>query len=126
MKGVVFRNDTKLFFRNDIRETIVEVCRGQKVMFVYGGGSVRRNGCHADVVQTLTDAGVPYQWIRGRAMWLPTPSWREFLPDSSGISEEAISRYRKKGRVSHFSRNTALKLFGHGVSNVMCSPVMGW
>lgn len=28
MKGDFFRNDTKLTFRNDIRETIVEVCKG--------------------------------------------------------------------------------------------------
>ena len=28
-------------------------------MFVYGGGSVKRNGCHDDIVQTLTDNGIP-------------------------------------------------------------------
>lgn len=41
MKDFIFRNDTKLFFRNDIRETVTEVAKGHKVMFVYGGGSVK-------------------------------------------------------------------------------------
>ena len=53
MKDFIFRNDTKLLFRNDIRTTIAEIAKGHKVMFVYGGGSVKRNGCHDDIVQTM-------------------------------------------------------------------------
>lgn len=45
MKDFIFRNDTKLLFRNDIRTAIAEIAQGHKVMFVYGGGSVKRNGC---------------------------------------------------------------------------------
>lgn len=60
MKDFVFRNDTKLFFRNDIRETVREITRGHKVMFVYGSGSVKQNGCHTDIVQTLTEAEIPF------------------------------------------------------------------
>ena len=56
MKDFVFRNDTRLFFRNDIRETVAEVAKGQKVMFIYGGGSVDGNGCRHDVVTALADA----------------------------------------------------------------------
>lgn len=59
MKDFIFRNDTKLLFRNDIRTAVVEITKGHKVMFVYGGGSVKRNGCHDDIVQTLTDNGIP-------------------------------------------------------------------
>lgn len=58
MKDFVFRNDTRLFFRNDIRETLREIVRGHKVMFVYGGGSVKGNGCHGDVMEALAGAGV--------------------------------------------------------------------
>lgn len=59
MKDFVFRNDTKLLFRNDIRESLTEIARNcRKVMFVYGGGSVKRNGCYADVTSALVDAGV--------------------------------------------------------------------
>lgn len=59
MKDFIFRNDTKLLFRNDIRTTIAEIAKGHKVMFVYGGGSVKRNGCHDDIVRSLDEAGIP-------------------------------------------------------------------
>lgn len=59
MKDFVFRNDTKLLFRNDLRTTIAGIAEGHKVMFVYGGGSVKRNGCHDDIVRTLNEAGIP-------------------------------------------------------------------
>lgn len=57
MKDFVFRNDTRLWFRNDIHDDLAAIARGHKVMFVYGGGSVKRNGCHADVMKALADAG---------------------------------------------------------------------
>lgn len=60
MKDFVFRSDTKLLFRNDIRNTIAEICRGQKVMFVYGTSSALRNGCREDVVTALETAGIPF------------------------------------------------------------------
>ena len=60
MKDFIFRNDTKLLFRNDIRETIAEVTKGHKVMFVYGSGSVKRNGCYDDMIRTWTDANIPF------------------------------------------------------------------
>lgn len=77
MKDFIFRNDTKLFFRNDIRETITEVTKGHKVMFVYGGGSVKRNGCYDDIVRTLTDADIPFVEYGG--------SSREFTKIQEGI-----------------------------------------
>ena len=60
MKDFIFRNDTKLFFRNDIRETILSVAEGHKIMFVYGSGSVKQNGCYSDIVQTLSEACIPF------------------------------------------------------------------
>lgn len=78
MKDFVFRNDTRLFFCNDIRETVATVAKGQKVMFVYGGGSVKHNGCHHDVVAALMDAGVEFVEYGG--------SSREFQKIEEGIS----------------------------------------
>lgn len=60
MKDFIFRNDTKLFFRNDVRATIAEIAKGHKIMFVYGDGSVKRNGCHDDIVQALKASGIPF------------------------------------------------------------------
>ena len=59
MKDFLFRNDTRLLFRNDIRPTIKEITHGQKVMLVYGGGSIKGNGCYADLTEALAEADVP-------------------------------------------------------------------
>lgn len=77
MKDFIFRNDTKLLFRNDIRTTLVEIAKGHKVMFVYGGGSVKRNGCYDDIIQSLNEADIPFVEYGG--------SSREFAKIQEGI-----------------------------------------
>lgn len=57
MKDFVFRNDTRLHFVGDIRPTISTITCGQKVMLVYGGGSIKRNGCYDDIVEVLLGDG---------------------------------------------------------------------
>ena len=59
MKDFIYRNDTRLFFRNDIRETLSELTKGQKVLLVYGGGSIKGNGCYENIRQTLAKDGTP-------------------------------------------------------------------
>lgn len=77
MKDFIFRNDTKLLFRNDLREAVAEAAGGHKVMFVYGGGSAKRNGCRDDIVRTLTENGIPFVEYGG--------SSREFAKIEEGI-----------------------------------------
>lgn len=77
MKDFIFRNDTKLLFRNDIRETILEIAEGHKIMFVHGGGSAERNGCRDDVVRTLTENNIPFVEYGGAS--------REFQKTEEGI-----------------------------------------
>lgn len=59
MKDFTFRNDTRLMFCNDIRQALGDICKRQKVMLVYGGGSVKRNGCHKDITEALDEYGIP-------------------------------------------------------------------
>ena len=66
MKDFQLRNDTKLLFRNDPAKDLQELTAGKKALFVYGGGSVKRNGCYDDVKNaiaksggTLYEAGLP-------------------------------------------------------------------
>lgn len=77
MKDFVFRNDTKLLFLNDIRETIANICKGHRVLFVYGNSSALRNGCKEDVVNALKTAAIPYVEYGG--------SSREFEKIRDGI-----------------------------------------
>lgn len=99
MKDFIFRNDTKLFFRNDIKETIAEICRGDKVMFVYGSSSALKNGCRDDVVEALTEAQIPFVEFHG--------SSREFGKIQEGI------------RVA--KRNKVTMIIGAGGASVMDS-----
>lgn len=57
MKDFMLRNDTKLLFRNDPEEALQELVRGKKVLFVYGGGSVLKNGCCDDVRNAVRTGG---------------------------------------------------------------------
>lgn len=77
MRDFNFRNDTKLLFRNDIRETVSEITKGHKVMLVYGSGSIKQNGCHEDITRTLVDSGIPFIEYGG--------SSREFEKIEQGI-----------------------------------------
>ncbi|MEY8335866.1 iron-containing alcohol dehydrogenase [Lachnospiraceae bacterium 47-T17] len=57
MKDFQLRNDTKLLFRNDPAKDLQELTAGKKALFVYGGGSVKRNGCYDDVKNAITKSG---------------------------------------------------------------------
>ena len=57
MKDFQLRNDTKLLFRNDPVADLTTFTAGKKVLFVYGGGSAKRNGCYDDVKMAVENAG---------------------------------------------------------------------
>ena len=56
MKDFQLRNDTRLFLLNDPVETLTKQIAGRKVLFVYGGGSVKENGCYDDVRRAIMQA----------------------------------------------------------------------
>ena len=49
MKDFRLRNDTVLLLRNEPVNDIMGFAEGKKVLYVYGGESVHRNGCYEDV-----------------------------------------------------------------------------
>lgn len=62
MKDFQLRNDTKLLFRNDPTADLSVLTAGKKVLFVYGGGSVKKNGCYDDVKKAVErGAGILYE-----------------------------------------------------------------
>ena len=56
MKDFQLRNDTKLLFRNNPVKDLKEYVNKKKVLFVYGGGSVKRNGCYNDVKKAIDES----------------------------------------------------------------------
>lgn len=57
MKDFHLRNDTKLLFRNDPVAELTALTAGKRVLFVYGGGSAKRNGCYDDVKTAVEASG---------------------------------------------------------------------
>lgn len=57
MKDFQLRNDTKLLFRNNPVQDLCNLAKGKKVLFVYGGGSVKKNGCYEDVENAVRQGG---------------------------------------------------------------------
>ncbi|MDO5349128.1 MAG: flavodoxin, partial [Lachnospiraceae bacterium] len=57
MKDFQLRNDTKLLFRSDPTQALTELTASKRVLFVYGNGSVRKNGCYDDVKKAVENGG---------------------------------------------------------------------
>lgn len=60
MKGnFVYSNPTKLYFGDEAQKNLAAALEGfgSKVLFTYGGGSIKRNGVYDDVVAALQAAG---------------------------------------------------------------------
>ena len=57
MKDFMLRNDTKLLLRNNPVEDLTTLAAGKKVLFVYGGGSAKKNGCYDDVAAAVKNGG---------------------------------------------------------------------
>lgn len=61
MKDFKLRKDTKLLFRGDPTADLAELTAGKKVLFVYGGGSVKKNDCYDDVKKAVESGGVLFE-----------------------------------------------------------------
>lgn len=57
MKDFQLRNDTRLQFCMNPVERLQLIVRGKRVLFVYGGGSVKKNGCLEDVRNAVYGSG---------------------------------------------------------------------
>lgn len=57
MNDFQLRNDTKLLFRDDPTQDLATLTVGKRVLFVYGSGSVRKNGCYDDVKKAVENGG---------------------------------------------------------------------
>lgn len=55
----VYYNPTKLYFGDEAQKNLAEALKetGKKVLLVYGGGSIKRNGVYDDVIRALNEAG---------------------------------------------------------------------
>lgn len=66
MDNFVFHNPVKVIFgKGEIAALGQEIPQGSRVLFTYGGGSIKANGVHAQVVAALTKAGLEFREFGG-------------------------------------------------------------
>lgn len=66
MDNFVFHNPVKVIFgKGQIAALGREIPQGSRVLFTYGGGSIKKNGVHAQVVAALTKAGLEFREFGG-------------------------------------------------------------
>ena len=52
-------------YRSDPVRDIAQYVKGKRVLFVYGGGSVKKNGCFDDVRQAVSDGEGEFYELSG-------------------------------------------------------------
>lgn len=55
-----YHNPIHFTFGPDALERLPELCQGKKVLLVYGGGSIKRNGVYERITALLDGADIPY------------------------------------------------------------------
>ncbi len=87
MKGnFIYSNPTKIYFGDKAQENLTSALNGygKRVLFVYGGGSIKKNGIYDDVVTALTTAGK--DWIELSGI-MPNPTL-EKLKEGCKVARE--------------------------------------
>lgn len=66
MENFVFHNPVKLIFgKGQIKQLGREIPKGARVLFAFGGGSIKANGVYDQVVQALSGAGLVFKEFAG-------------------------------------------------------------
>lgn len=55
-----YHNPIEFTFGEDSLERLPQLCKGRKVLLVYGGGSIRRNGVYDRITALLDGANIPH------------------------------------------------------------------
>ena len=87
MKGnFIYSNPTKIYFGDEAHRHIQDAVKpfGNKVMLVYGGGSIKRNGIYEDAISALNKAGKEITEFSGV---MPNPTL-EKLEDGRKMAHE--------------------------------------
>lgn len=94
MKDFTLRNDTRLLMRNDPVADPTELTKGKRVLIVYGGGSVKRNGCCDDIKKATQQGGATLYELGGaKYRKSPTTIHPRFLTAMAKYHDEEIRRF---------------------------------
>lgn len=83
----VYSNPTKLYFGDEAQKNLSEALKGfgKRVLFTYGGGSIKRNGVYDDVMSALKEAGKEVVELPGV---MPNPTYAK-LEEGVKVARES-------------------------------------
>ena len=67
-----YHNPIQFSFGPNVLDQLPEICRGKKVLLVYGGGSIKKNGVYDRITTLLREAGIAYLDYGGQT----TATWQ--------------------------------------------------
>lgn len=99
-----YYNPIKFQFGTEVFEQIPTLCKGHKVMLVYGGGSVKENGVYHRITGLLSKDDIPYVDYGGQT----TASYQSILEGIDLVRKEKVDAVIEIGGASAMDTGKAI------------------
>lgn len=99
-----YHNPIHFHFGPDTLEKLPELCKGQKVLLVYGGDSLKKNGVYGRVTGLLKEHGISYVDYGGQT----TATWQQILDGIDLAHQEQVTAVIEMGGASAMDTGKAI------------------
>lgn len=99
-----YHNPIRFRFGTDVFEELPLLCKGRKVMLVYGGGSIKANGVYDQITSLLKEAEIPYVDYGGQT----TATYQGILNGIALVKQENIDGIIEIGGASAMDTGKAI------------------
>lgn len=99
-----YHNPIHFQFGTDVFEELPQLCKGRKVMLVYGGGSIKTNGVYERITSLLKEAEIPYVDYGGQT----TATYQGILDGIALVEQENIDAIIEIGGASAMDTGKAI------------------
>ena len=126
MNNFMFQMPTKYVFGKDSHKGIGELVKpyADKVLLVYGGGSIKRNGLYDDVIASLNAQGVAYVELSGVQA---NPRYEKVLEGIELVKKENLQLVLAVGGGSVIDTAKAIAMcIGSGDVGLVSRQVPSW